>query len=74
MERGGDSSLGEEIGCFEENPEAWDRVQRRNPGNSIRKCAQWLCVEPALSEGLSVILCTRGEELMEEESVLFSPL
>ena len=41
---------------------------------SIRKCAQWLCVEPALSEGLSVILCTRGEELMEEESVLFSPL
>lgn len=41
---------------------------------SIRKCAQWLYVEPALSEGLSVILCIRGGELIEEDSVLFSLL
>ena len=42
--RGGDSSLGEEIGCLEENPEAWDRVQRRNPGNFYEKmCTKALC-------------------------------
>jgi len=42
--RGGDSSLGQEIGCLEENPEAWDRVQRRNPGNFYKKmCTMALC-------------------------------
>lgn len=40
----------------------------------MRKCAQRLYVGPALSEGLSVILRIRAGELMEEESVLFSPL
>ena len=42
--RGGDSSLEQEIGCLEEKPEAWDRVQRRNPGNFYKKmCTMALC-------------------------------